>query len=447
VGALALVLAAIVCFVLGLRDGEPAAAAPSADANRVAATPLLSARRVPFLFIDAAARAQLQRALTQAVGADDACVAVDLPKPAARHLAAVHSNNALAPASAQKLLTGAAALSALGPDHTFVTRARLSGNQLYLVGGGDPVLSTPGYAASLHARARTKGDPVTPLDALADAIVRSGVRSVGAIVGDDSRQDDLRFLPAWDPDYVTQVGPLGALTVDDGTAAGGHVADPAINAAAQLQTLLVARGVAVGGVGRGVAPKGARVVGEVASPKLSAIVEGMLTSSDNDTAEMLAREVGLGRGGDGSTAAGTRAVASTLASLHVPTTGLQLQDGSGLAKSNRISCDTLIGTLELGSQPKFAALDKGLPVSGRTGTLLARLAAPPLGGIVRAKTGNVDGVASLAGVVDDSQHLRFAYVVNGNFSTETGRAKADQIATIVAAYPQPPPASQLVPAP
>jgi D-alanyl-D-alanine carboxypeptidase/D-alanyl-D-alanine-endopeptidase (penicillin-binding protein 4) len=162
---------------------------------------------------------------------------------------------------------------------------------------------------------------------------------------------------------------------------------------------------------------------------------------------MLAREVGIGRGGKGSTAAGTRAVASTLASLHVPTAGLQLQDGSGLAKSNRVSCDTLIATLELGSQPKFAALDKGLPVSGRTGTLLGRLAAPPLGGIVRAKTGNVDGVASLAGVVDDSQHLHFAYVVNGNFSTETGRAKADQIATIVAAYPQPPPVSKLVPAP
>ena len=80
------------------------------------------------------------------------------------------------------------------------------------------MLTTPQYEQRLRSSARTRTDVVTPLAALADAIVASGVKSVPAIVADDSRQDDLRFLPDWKSSYTADIGPLGALTVDDGTA-------------------------------------------------------------------------------------------------------------------------------------------------------------------------------------------------------------------------------------
>jgi D-alanyl-D-alanine carboxypeptidase/D-alanyl-D-alanine-endopeptidase (penicillin-binding protein 4) len=436
---------AVACTVVALRDDEPAAATPTATDSRAATSPLLSARRMPYFFTDAAARKALADTLSAYVGNFQACVAVDDPSAPDSPVAAVNADRAFAPASTLKLVTGAAALSVLGPDHTFVTRAQLAkdGN-LYLVGGGDPVLTTPQNEQRIRNSARTRTDVITPLASLADAIVANGVKSVPALVADDSRQDDLRFLPEWKPGYTADIGPLGALTVDDGIARGERVTDPALNAGAQLQALLAARGVTVGGVTRGTAPSGAREVGSVMSPPLSDIVASMLTSSDNQTAEMLMREIGLARGGDGSTAAGTRVAADALKELGVDTAGLDLKDGSGLAPANRVTCTTLLGTLELAHDARFAALDRGMPIAGSTGTLAAR--GDGLEGTLRAKTGYIDDVAGLAGIVDDSEHLRFAFLANDSFSAAGGRAIADQVARLVAAFPQSP-TTQVVPAP
>ncbi len=126
------------------------------------------------------------------------------------------------------------------------------------------------------------------------------------------------------------------------------------------------------------------------------------------------------------------------------TAGLDLEDGSGLAPANRVTCTTLLETLALARDARFAALDRGLPVAGSTGTLAAR--GDGLEGQLRAKTGYIDDVAGLAGIVDDTEHLRFAFLANDAFSAAGGRAIADQVARLVAAYPQAP-ANQVVPAP
>ena len=89
------------------------------------------------------------------------------------------------------------------------------------------------------------GTVTTPLAGLADAIVAAGVRAIpGGIMGDDSRYDTERYLPTWKDTYRTdgEVGPLGALTVNDGFSAleprPVPVDDPALYAAAQLTELL-----------------------------------------------------------------------------------------------------------------------------------------------------------------------------------------------------------------
>jgi serine-type D-Ala-D-Ala carboxypeptidase/endopeptidase (penicillin-binding protein 4) len=445
--ALALIALAIAltCAAIGVRDDAPAAAT-TAD-RRAAGVALLSARRMPYVFLDALARNRLRSSLEQHLAPYNACVAVDGPGPHTPDVR-VKSDVPLAPASTLKLLTGAAALATLGPDHTFTTRAVVAADGfLTLIGGGDPVLSTPEYEARLHAAARTRNAPVTRLSALADAIVANGVRSVSTIVADDSRHDGVRFLPDWKPSYRDDIGPLGALTVDDGTAAGARVDDPALNVADRLRALLVARGVSVGGVARGTARPGAREVGSVTSPPVSDLVAAMLTSSDNLTAEMMTREIGIARGGDGSTSAGTHALLAALRDLGVPTTGVELHDGSGLAPADRATCRAILAAVDLVRDPKFAAIDHGLPVAGSTGTLVTRLRGDPLAGKLRAKTGNIEDVAGLAGIVDDDDHLHFAFIANGNFSTAQGQAIADQVARLVAAYPDAPPASDLVPAP
>jgi D-alanyl-D-alanine carboxypeptidase/D-alanyl-D-alanine-endopeptidase (penicillin-binding protein 4) len=443
-GTLALVAAAV-CVVLGVRDDADAAATPADD--RAAATALASARRVPYLFTDAVAAQRLVGSMTEFVGNNDMCTTVDDTSTANGTMVRVNGDRPLIPASTMKVLTAASALAVLGPEHTFTTRVVGNNDTLTLVGAADPVLTTPAYEARLRAAPGTRTDVVTPFAPLADAIAAAGVTSVGTLFVDDARHDDLRFLPEWNASYVEDVGPLGALTVDDGTDAGARVADPALNAGTQLARLLAERGVAVGGVAHGGAPDGAPEIAAVTSPPIADIVASLLTSSDNLTAEMLTREIGVARGGDGTTAAGVQASTAALTELGVPMANVALHDGSGLSRENRATCDALLAALHLATDPRFAAIDRGLAVAASTGTLANRLVGDPLAGVLRGKTGNLSGVQGIVGVVDDPEHLRFAFLVNGTTSTGQGRTLEVDAARRVAAFPEAPPPAELVPTP
>ena len=258
IAGIVLVAVAVVCAVVALRDDEPAAATPVSTGRPAASSPLLSARRMPYFFTDAAARKALNDTLAAYVGKYNACVAVDDPVGARRagrrgpgrprvraglDTQARHGCGRARPCSA--------------PTTRSSTRAQLDDDgHLFLVGGGDPVLTTPQYEQRIRATARTRTDVITPLASLADAIVASGVKSIPAIVADDSRQDDLRFLPDWKSSYTADIGPLGALTVDDGTA-GRHAGrrSRVERGARNCRRSSLARGVAVGGVVRGKAPR------------------------------------------------------------------------------------------------------------------------------------------------------------------------------------------------
>ena len=91
--------------------------------------------------------------------------------------------------------TAAKVVTTGAPDNHVVS------GDVWLVGGGDPLLMTDPYVAHF------KYQPVThtSLEALADEIVASGVHEVtGSIVGDDSRYDQLRYLPQWPSRFATE---------------------------------------------------------------------------------------------------------------------------------------------------------------------------------------------------------------------------------------------------
>lgn len=452
--AIVLTIASLVCLAFGVRaDPAPADARSQGDAARSLRTPLGSPRRTPAIFVDAVAVNRLNQQLGAIVAPVDACVAVNGPSGP---LSRINATRPLAGASTQKLLVAAAALSELGPTHRFATRVvsdaatgegEVSGD-LIVVGGGDPVLTTE----------TDPSPPATRLSDLADAIVRAGIRSVdGALVADDSRYDRERAVPDWTPSEIAggNVGALGALVVNGGYASGTSMpaSDPGLDTVQQLAELLVARDVQISqGVRDAVttAPPDAREIARVESAPLAAIVEQMLTMSDNGTAELLTRELGHARADTGTTAAGTKAVGAVLAPLGVPVAGVELHDGSGLAPSNRVTCDALLAVIELSARPGLGAIDRGLAIAGRTGTLALRFAGTPLAGRLRAKTGRIDGVVGLAGVMGGegpSAGPRFAFVANGTFSTDEGELLQDEIAATIGAYPDAPAAAELVPAP
>jgi serine-type D-Ala-D-Ala carboxypeptidase/endopeptidase (penicillin-binding protein 4) len=458
-GLLALIAAA--CTLFAVRAGKAPDRDPTAPPL---STPLWSARRIPQPLVDAAGTQRLQGRLDTELAGVDTCVAV-VDGDGERVLAARNPDAALTPASSEKILTAIAALHVLGPDHRFETKvvaapggvAGGSVERLWLVGSGDPVLATPEFAAELAAEPFYEGSDVvtTSLAELADNVVAAGVRRVPAgIHGDDSRYEALRYLPTWRDTYRTdgQVGPLGALTVDDGFTVLNPqpvpVDDPAVFAAGELTRLLEERGVDVGtNPGRSAAPGDGAPVASVASRPLRDLVGALLRSSDNLTAELLVRELGVRASNAGTTAAGTQTVAATLAGLGVTTDGLTLVDGSGLDRGDRVSCNQLLAALDLGERPELQAVWDGLAVAGESGTLRGRFLGTPLQGRLRAKTGSLQGVTALVGVIDVSRPLRFAFLAGGDFSEADGVALRERVATIIAAFPDAPTADALVPAP
>lgn len=304
----------------------------------------------------------------------------------------ISGSDAAVPASTLKLLTTAAALETLGPDHTFATSVVADGpRRVVLVGGGDPLLS----AEDLTKLARTTAGQVT-----------GAVR----VEYDTTLFSGPDVSPHWPATYVSEgvVSPIQSLWVDEGrdTDGYGRVADPALAAAEQFAAALGKAGVRVTGEPtEGIAPDG-DVLAEVDSEPLSRIVEHTLEYSDNEAAEVLARHVGLATSGRGSFDAGARGVLETLEPLGVWMHGAKVYDGSGLSRDNRLEPATLTSLLDLAGEadhPELRAVLTGLPVAAFTGSLSERFedSDDPGRGLVRAKTGTLTGVSGLAGTVTD----------------------------------------------
>ena len=144
---------------------------------------------------------------------------------------------------------------------------------------------------------------------MVDRIVAAGVTSIsGRVVGVDTLFDAERYVPDWPASFHgVEAGPLGALMVSDGVVTGQPVKpdDPALSAAQELSALLAVRGVPVAaGAAHDVLPEGTQELFVQQSAPLSAVVQEMLVNSDNNTAELLLKHVGLARKGLGSTANG-----------------------------------------------------------------------------------------------------------------------------------------------
>jgi D-alanyl-D-alanine carboxypeptidase/D-alanyl-D-alanine-endopeptidase (penicillin-binding protein 4) len=274
----------------------------------------------------------------------------------------------------------------------------------------------------------------------------------GSVVGDDSRYDAERYVAGWPERYLDQnaIGPLSALSVNDGfvrfpgsAADDGPLApaaDPAAHAAAVLTRLLEARGVDVVGEPRsGVAPAGAVEVASIDSAPLREVVGQMLLESDNNSAELLLKEIGRTVAA-GSTAVGAATTTDLLAAAGLDLAGSAVTDGSGLSLDDRATCSLLVELLDRTGTGTVLVAE--LPVAGESGTLTDRFAEPPLRGVLRAKTGSLTSVTALAGVVDDGDPpLTFALLVNvpppAAVPAEVGQLQRS-VAEVLAGWPRGP---------
>ncbi|MGA8258405.1 MAG: D-alanyl-D-alanine carboxypeptidase/D-alanyl-D-alanine-endopeptidase [Nocardioides sp.] len=320
------------------------------------------------------------------------------------------------PASTTKLVTATAALLALGPDHRFTTSVvaeagRRGVPRIVLVGGGDPYLMrTPRQPDGSPWPYPVRADLRSLAIDTADGLRENGVRRV-SVGYDTSLFSGPAINPDWEPDYVPDavVSPITSLWVDQGRPPGrsGRVNDPAADAAASFVDSLRQAGVTVTGTPVETrASDDAQPVAAIAGATLGAVVERILDVSDNEGAEVLLRQVGLASQGVGSTVAGKRGVRSLLGAAGVRLGATTFYDGSGLSRRSVASPASLVDVLQLAAapgRPELRHVLSGLPVAGFTGSLSVRMAdGPPVAlGRVRAKTGTLRGVSSLAGLAVD----------------------------------------------
>ncbi len=346
-----------------------------------------------------------------------------------------------APASTAKLLTAAALLASRPASYRITTSVIEAGNGvIVLVGGGDPTLTgAPAGQPGAYPDAARLSD-------LAADLLAQGVAVTQVEVDDYAFAGGPTISPDWaDGDVPSSyAAPITAVMTDGGRAtptAKIRTADPDLAAGHELAALLGDPAIPVSRLTAAVQGK---TVARVYSPPMSELVAQMLENSDNVIAECLARQVAIAKGQPATFDGAAAAVRAVLSGLGVDPGG-QLTDGSGLAASDRVSPASLAQVLALivGDQyPALHAIVPALPVAAWSGTLESRFvtgsASGAGAGVIRAKTGTLTSVSSLAGLVHDADGrlLVFAFIADqvGPTAADTAAAEAalDRVAAALA---------------
>lgn len=386
-----------------------------------------------------------------------------------RVLYAQSARDPLTPASTIKLVVAATALHDLGPAARFDTifaATELPGANgrlavpLWLVGSGDPALrygdlrggvkllraaglrSVPRVIVDAHEISGPEMNPFwNPNDANEDYEVATSGISLDEDTVEFHIEGTAPGRPArvyvrppsravrWSGTVTTSVAGNGvdiepiapnAFVVRGYLGAGGktieylpvHGLPKYVGAVADR--MLKDRGIGVDRpAGTGFAPTGLHVFWDHRSRPLRELVKHMLVHSDNHYAEQLLRRIGGARGGAATGAAGIGAELRFLRWAHIPADGLHLYDGSGLAHADRVSALTLARLLEYAR----GAGDELYPLLARGGIdgTLRDYQFQAARGRVRAKSGHLDGVDTLAGYLDTRRHgrLTFVFLIQG----------------------------------
>ncbi len=388
------------------------------------------------------------------------------------------------PASISKILTSFAILKKLPIDHKFYTRLYSDGKNLYLKGGGDPCFVSENLWQLVNEFTRSgikvvKGNIVVD-DSLFDKIRFDESRQdkrvdraydspVGAMsfnwnavnifvkpakigqkavvtVDPDSEYFDLKNNTTTvsgkaRKELVVSISNSQKLITVSGDVAAGDkekaiykgVAEPDIWAGTNLSYFLEQRDIVVEGkVVTGKVPDTAELVASYESKNLNNILADMNKFSNNFVAEMLVKGLAAQNQKTGaSLKQGVESIREELAKIGITRDEIVILNPSGLTHDNLFSASSLNKVLmnmkkDFSVYPTFL---NGLPIAGIDGTLKKRMKNTEAEGWVRAKTGYLDGVVSLAGFAGrrDGSVLTFTFLYNGPRDEAIVREAFDQL--------------------
>ena len=261
--------------------------------------------------------------------------------------------------------------------------------------------------------------------------------------------------------WLDRVEPTATIRVDGEIRHGGPdiwrrltVPDPAVFAARALREVLISSGIDVGRRERAVHRVAeSRITGRESwasglidadeprllashtSPELLEYLTVVNHRSHNFFAETIIKTIGKIANGEGSFAGGARAVQSfATGEARVEADQITAVDGSGLSKSNRTSAAALVGLLQyVATSDHWDAFVSTLPEAGRS---LRRMYGTRAVRNLRAKTGTIDRVSALTGIVTtrDGETLLFSILSNELRSTGPAKRVEDRIGARLADF-------------
>ncbi len=213
------------------------------------------------------------------------------------------------------------------------------------------------------------------------------------------------------------------------------VTDPDLWSGYQLKSFLKQRNIVVTGqVRRGLLPTNgsAKLVASVDSKSISEILTDMNKFSNNFVAEMFTKNLAaLDNKQNASLKQGIDIIRSELVKLNLNEKDFHIINPSGFTLENRLSAAALNEVLNAmrNNFPVYPSVLESLPIAGVDGTLKKRMKNSAAEGWVRAKTGYLDGVVSLAGYAGkkNGDVYTFSFLYNGPRDEANVREAFDQI--------------------
>jgi D-alanyl-D-alanine carboxypeptidase/D-alanyl-D-alanine-endopeptidase (penicillin-binding protein 4) len=322
------------------------------------------------------------------------------------------------PASCMKLVTAITALDQLGANYDYQTRIYMTGNvnystlegNIYCVGGFDPTLTIDDVAV------------------LANCVSRLGIDSIhGLLVADRTMKEALDYGEGWCWDDENPM--LNALSIGRKYNFLETFAEEVARAGINLERVQLTEGRV---------PQNAQLIATFRH-NISQILDRMMKKSDNFYAESMFYQTAASARKGLARARDARDITKRLiARLGLGDNPYKIADGSGLSLYNYVSTELLCTLLRHAwRSPSIQdALLPSLPIAGVDGTLKDRMKKTSAQGNVRAKTGTVTGISSLAGycTAANGHQLCFAIINQGIMRAAAGKAFQDRVCKVLCDY-------------
>ena len=334
----------------------------------------------------------------------------------------VHERNATKlaiPASVRKLFTAATVAECLALDRSIETELWVNGDDVVIKGGGDPSFGSERY---YHPEE-------TALAPFVHRLRERGVVRVRDVIADVSRFDRVTIPFQWKVGNIVSsvAAPVDAIVWSENDIGSYAVASAGHFAALALRDALVAAGIEVTGEVRLQTEPASweNLVAVHRSPIVFELLATVLKPSHNLFAETLYKVSGATGEPASYDAARSRERAFLTKDVGIAESTFRFVDGSGLAPDDLVTPQAVVRMLRWMNDPlRREVYWKLLPVPGeQEGTLRSRLV--PLADRLRAKTGTVAGVNSLAGIIRgrDGGHRYFAIMVNHHIGSSSAASR------------------------